>query len=107
MAAQMSLMQQQLSQIVNAINTPMKVCDLCGGAHPSQECQVGNPFVQTEQVNYMNNYQRGRGNSYGQNYQNQYNPNWRNNHHILSWSNTSNTMQLQQNFNAPMKKMNM
>src|SRR3954469_24614541 len=38
MAAQMSLMQQQLSQIVSAINPQMKVCDLCGGAHSSQEC---------------------------------------------------------------------
>src|SRR3954466_12719946 len=83
----------------------MKVCDLCGRAHPSQQYQVGNPFAQTEQVNYMNNYQNGPGNSYGQYNQNQYNPNWRNNHPNLSWSNTSNTLQPQQNFNAPEKKM--
>src|SRR4051812_6832100 len=57
LAVQMSLMQQQLGQIVNAINPPMKVCDLCGGAHPSQKCQVGNPLAQTEQVNYINNHQ--------------------------------------------------
>src|SRR4051812_16352247 len=42
MVAQMSLMQQQFSQIVNTINPPMKVCDLCGGAHSSQECRVRN-----------------------------------------------------------------
>src|SRR3954468_16901244 len=70
MAAQMSLMQQQLSQIVSAINPLTKICELCGGAHSSRECQVGNPFAQPEQVNYMNNYQRGAGNSYGQNNQN-------------------------------------
>src|SRR4051812_27774458 len=107
MAAQMSLMQQQLSQIVSAINPLTKICELCGGAHSSQECQVGNPFAQPEQVNYMNNYQRGPGNSYGQYNQNQYNPNWRNNHPNLSWSNTSNTLQPQQNLNAPEKKMTM
>src|SRR3954463_1991680 len=53
----------------------------------------------------MNNYQRGPGNSYGQYNQNQYNPNWRNNHPNLSWSDTINTLQPQQNFNAPEKKM--
>ena len=107
MAAQMSLMQQQLSQIVSAINPLTKICELCGGAHSSQECQVGSPFAKPEQVKYTNNYQRRPGNSYRQYNQNQYNPNWRNNHPNLSWSNTSNTLQPQQNFNAPEKKMNL
>src|SRR3954463_11390339 len=104
MAAQMSLMQQQLIQIVSAINALTKICESCGGAHSSRECQVGSPFAQPEQVNYTNNYQRGPGNSYGQYNNNQYNPNWRN-HPNLSWGNTSNTLQPQQNFNAPEKKM--
>ena len=70
MVAQMSLMQQQLSQIVSAINPLTKICELCGGAHSSQECQVGSPFAKPEQVNYTNNYQRGPENSYGQYNQN-------------------------------------
>jgi len=49
-------------------------CDLCGGGHKSIECQVGNPFQQAEQVDYVGNPLRQQGNPYS----NTYNPGWRN-----------------------------
>ena len=60
------------------------VCELCGGAHSSVECQAGSPFAQSEQVSYVN---QNRNNSYG----NSYNPNWRN-HLNLSWRNNQNVL---------------
>src|SRR3954469_22456288 len=100
LAVQLATLQKQMSQVLNAVNVPQKICELCEGPHLTKDCQVGNPFAQPEQVNYTNNYQRGQGNSYGNN--NQYNPNWRN-HPNLSWGNNNNVLQPQQNFNAPEK----
>src|SRR3954471_17130151 len=95
------------------MNSPAKVCDLCNvQGHSSSECQVGNPFAQTEQANYLN-FQRGQGNSYGNPYPHNYNPNWRTLHPNLSWSNNNahqsqqhNQNAQQQHVNAPKKKSN-
>lgn len=75
LATQMSSIQQQLSQIISAINAPTKLCNLCGGGHLSQDYQVENSFAQTEQANYMNNFQRGQENSYDNKYLHNYNSN--------------------------------
>src|SRR5256886_7154548 len=112
-AAQMTAMQQQLNQISQKINTPAKVCELCNvQGHSTSECQVGNPFAQTEQANYLN-FQRGQGNSYGSPYPHNYIPNWRTQHPNLSWSNNNahqpqhnQNAQQQQSYNAPEKKSN-
>src|SRR5436189_2370062 len=46
LAAQMSSIQQQLSQMMGAMNAPVKNCNFCGGGgHQSQDCQEGNPFA--------------------------------------------------------------
>src|SRR3954467_13836660 len=82
--------------MMSAMNTPAKLCNSCGGSHESQDCQVGNPFSQNEQANYMGNFQRGQGNSYGNPYSHNYNPNWRTSHPNMSWSNNSNAQQPQQ-----------
>src|SRR5438270_11313356 len=82
----MSSIQQQLSQMMSAMNAPVKNCDFCGeGGHQSQDCQEENPFAPAEQANYMQNFQRGQGNFNGNQF---YNPNWRN-HPNLSWSNNN------------------
>src|SRR3954471_12211748 len=95
LAAQMSSIQQQLSQMMSAMNAPVKNCDFCGGGgHQSKDCQKGNPFAPAEQANYMQNFQRGQGNFNGNQF---YNPNWRN-HPNLSWSNNAQQPQQQQRF---------
>src|SRR3954465_1003219 len=105
----MTVMQQQLNQISQKMNTPAKVCELCNvQGHSSSECQVGNPFAQTEQANYLN-FQRGQGSSYGNPYPHNYNPNWRTQHPNLSWRNNNelqhqNQNMQQQDFRAPDKK---
>src|SRR3954462_10183607 len=78
---------------VNAAQAPVMVCELCTGGHVMQDCQVGNTFGQQEQVNYMTNFPRGQGNSYGNPYPHAYNPNWRNTHPNFSWGNNSNQPQ--------------
>src|SRR3954467_3684079 len=91
--------------MMSAMNTPAKLCNSCGGSHESQDCQVGNPFSQNEQANYMGNFQRGQGNSYGNPYPHKYNPNWRTTHPNLSWSNNNQNVQ-KPNFQTPEKKTN-
>src|SRR4051812_9373912 len=108
-AAQMTAIQQQLNLINQKMNTPMKTCGLCNGqGHTSSEYQVGNPFAQNKQANYLNQ-QRGQGNSYGNPYPHNYNPNWRTQHPNLSWRNNNelqhqNQNMQQQDFRAPDKK---
>src|SRR3954462_8136040 len=109
-AAQTTAIQQQLNLLNQKINAPVKTCGLCNGqGHSSSECQVGNPFAQNEQANYLNQ-QRGQSNSYGNPYPHNYNPNWRTQHPNLSWSNNNahqpqnNHNAQQQSFNAPDKK---
>src|SRR4051812_1865110 len=105
----MAAIQQQLNLINKKIDTPMKTYELFNGqGHSSSECQVGNPFAQNEQANYLN-HQRGQGNSYGNSYPHNYNPNWRTQHPNLSWRNNNelqhqNPNIQQQSFNAPDKK---
>src|SRR4051812_26700040 len=92
--AQMAAMQKQMARMqVNAAQAPVMVCELCTGGHATQDCQVGNTFGQHEQVNYMTNFPRGQGNSYGNPYPHAYNPNWRTSHPNFSWGNNSNQQQ--------------
>ncbi|XXG59006.1 hypothetical protein AAC387_Pa04g1169 [Persea americana] len=73
--AQLASIKKQLGSLnVNAINSPILICEFCGGNHLSRECQVGSPFAQPEQANYVNNFQRGQGNPYSDTYT----PAWRN-----------------------------
>ena len=103
--AQIAAMDRKISKLsVNAVQIP-QVCELCAGSHASVDCQVGNPFAQPEQANYLNNFQKGQGNSYGNPYPHNYNPNWRTTHPNLSWSNNNQNMQ-KSNFQAPEKKTN-
>src|SRR3954466_16239402 len=105
----MTAIQQQLNLINQKMNAPVKTCGLCNGqGHTSSECQVGNPFAQNEQANYVN-FQRGQGNAYGNPYPHNYNPNWRTQHPNLSWRNNNELQQQNQNvqqqdFRAPDKK---
>src|SRR4051812_41522388 len=65
----MSAMQKQMARMqVNAAQAPVMVCELCTGGHSTQDCQIGNTFGQQEQINYMTNFPRGQGNSYGNPY---------------------------------------
>lgn len=51
-------------------------CDLCGGDHLSNECQVGNPFANsTESANYVGNFHRQQQDNP---YSSTYNPGWQN-----------------------------
>src|SRR3954466_13880970 len=105
----MTAIQQQLNLINQKMNAPVKTCGLCNGqGHTSSECQVGNPFAQNEQANYLNQ-QRGQGNSYGNPNPHNYNPNWRTQHPNLSWRHNNELQQQNQNvqqqgYNAPDKK---
>lgn len=46
--------------LVNAIQASFQVCELCSENLAMQECQIGNLFSQPEQMNYMNDLQRGQ-----------------------------------------------
>src|SRR4051812_8750798 len=98
----MAAMQKQMARMqVNAAQAPVMVCELCTGGHATQDCQVGNTFGQQEQVNYMTNFPRGQGNSYGNPYPHAYNPNWRTSHPNFSWGNNSNQQQHPQQQQQP------
>ncbi|XP_031286373.1 uncharacterized protein LOC116145068 [Pistacia vera] len=59
-------------------------CDLCGGDHLSNECQVGNHFANsTESANCVGNFYRQQQDNP---YSSTYNPGWQN-HPNFSWSN--------------------
>src|SRR5436853_5987191 len=91
--AQVAATERKMNQMsVNAVNAP-QVCEFCAGNRASVECQVGNPFTNSEQVNYLNNFQKRQGNSFGNPYSHNYNPNWRTTHPNLSWSNNQNAQQ--------------
>ena len=56
MQAQLTLLRKQLgTSNVNVTQTQPQICDFCGGAHSSGDCQVGNTFLyaQNEQANYI------------------------------------------------------
>src|SRR4051812_6154058 len=64
--AQLAAMQKQMSRMqMNTAQAPVMVCELCTRGYETQDCQVGSTFGQPEQMNYMTNFQRGQGNSYG------------------------------------------
>lgn len=77
------------------------ICEFYGGNHLSRECQVGSPFGQPEQANYVNNFQRGQGNPYS----NTCTPAWQN-HPNFSWSN-NNVLNPPPEFQAQEKKSNL
>ena len=90
LTAQMETLTKQLQATqmgVHSIQASLQVCELCGGSHSSESCQVGNPFGQTqvEQAQYVGNFGRPQNNPYSQTY----NPGWRN-HPNFSWKNNQN-----------------
>ena len=106
LSAQLAAIQKQLGVAlkVNAIETSSSslICDFCAGNHASGDCQVGNPFAQQEQANYVSNFQRGQGNPYS----NTYNPGWRN-HPNFSWGNNNNEHKQPPGFQQQQKRSNM
>lgn len=86
LAAQVHTLTQQLKAnqlMANAIHLTPPVCDFCHGTHPSEECQVGNPFSQSqvEQAHFVANY-----NWQNNPYNATCNSGWRN-HPKFSWNN--------------------
>ncbi|KAG9453395.1 hypothetical protein H6P81_006299 [Aristolochia fimbriata] len=69
-----------------------QICDMCGGGHPSQECQAGNVQAVNffDHANYVSNFRRSN-----DPYSNTYNPGWRN-HPNFSWSNNNQHRNTQQ-----------
>ncbi|KAL5578214.1 hypothetical protein UlMin_019913 [Ulmus minor] len=85
LSAQVAALSRKMDSLSSKLESkPTAECDLCGGNHASVECQVGNPFASpnSEQANYVSNFQRPQHNPYS----NTYNPGWRN-HPNLSWGN--------------------
>ena len=62
-------------------------CEICSGPHSTLECVYGNSSSSShgEQVNFVNNFQRGNQGPYS----NTYNPGW-GNHQNFSWRNENN-----------------
>lgn len=56
---------------------PVFTCELCGGGHSADQCQIN-----AESVQYVSNFNRQQGNPFS----NTYNPGWRN-HPNFSWNN--------------------
>ncbi|KAG9458347.1 hypothetical protein H6P81_002855 [Aristolochia fimbriata] len=89
--AQVESLSNQLSKLYKP-SLVAQICDMCGGGHPSQECQAG--IVQAvnsfDQANYVSNFRRSN-----DPYSNTYNPGWRN-HPNFSWSNNNQKPNTQQ-----------
>lgn len=66
------------------------VCEFCQGNHRSEDCKVGNPFMQSniEQAQFVGNFNEQQNNPYS----NTYNLEWCN-HPNLSWRNSPNVTQ--------------
>ena len=80
----------QIQVLINEMKTiktqqVVAVCELCEGPHQMEECQMGNPFRQTQvdQANYVRQYTRNANNNP---YSATYNPGWRN-HPNFSYGN--------------------
>ena len=95
LTAQISALTTQVSKLTSgqSFNTnQIAFCEMCSGPHSTFECQsgIGSTSSVGEQVNYINNYQRGNQGPYNNNnqgpYSNTYNPGWRN-HPNFSWRN--------------------
>src|SRR4051812_20552319 len=57
--AQIAAMDRKIDKLsVNTVKVH-QVCEFCAGNHAFVDCQVGNPFAQPEQANYLNNFQKG------------------------------------------------
>ncbi|KAL5782063.1 hypothetical protein ACOSP7_007092 [Xanthoceras sorbifolium] len=81
---QVAAMASQINKLtVNSVQ-PVMSCDLCLGPYASTDCQVGNPFASrtSDQVNYVQNFNRQRNNPYFATY----NSGWKN-HSNFSLSN--------------------
>ncbi|XP_031262255.1 uncharacterized protein LOC116120447 [Pistacia vera] len=103
LVAQLSNIQKQLGNVlkINAIESSSLTCELCASNHSAKDCQEGNPFAQLEQTNYVNNFQRGKGNPYS----NTYNLAWRKHSNFL-WSNNNEHKQ-PSGFQAQVPKSNL
>ncbi|KAJ4723309.1 DNA-directed DNA polymerase [Melia azedarach] len=105
LTAQVTTLSRQLGTLnVNAIQSRVQVCELCGGNHASVNCQVGSPFASSssEQANFVSNFQRHQQNAY----LNTYNPAWKH-HPKFSWSNDQNFMKPPPSFQPQEKKVNL
>ncbi|PKI49941.1 hypothetical protein CRG98_029683 [Punica granatum] len=76
-----------LTTQISALTTQVAFCELCSRPHSTLECMSRNPLASPngEQVNFVNNFQRGNQGLYS----NTYNPWWRN-HPNFSWRNENN-----------------
>ncbi|KAL5545248.1 hypothetical protein UlMin_009032 [Ulmus minor] len=102
LSAQVAVLSRKLDSLSSKLESkPTAECDLCGGNHASVECQVGNPFASpnSEQANYVSNFQRPQHNPYS----NTYNPGWRN-HPNLSWGNNQGGSKPSSSFHQPQEK---
>ncbi|KAG9449976.1 hypothetical protein H6P81_009941 [Aristolochia fimbriata] len=89
--AQVESLTNQLSKLQKP-SSVAQICDMCGGGHPSQECQAGNVQAVNsfDHANYVSNFCRSN-----DPYSNTYNPGWRN-HPNFSWSNNNQQPNTQQ-----------
>ncbi|KAG9442238.1 hypothetical protein H6P81_018092 [Aristolochia fimbriata] len=91
-------LQAQVESLTNQLSKLQKpslvalICDMCGGGHPSQECQAGNVQAVNsfDHANYVSNFRKSN-----DPYNNTYNPGWRN-HQNFSWSNNNQQPNTQQ-----------
>ncbi|KAI3819085.1 hypothetical protein L1987_12908 [Smallanthus sonchifolius] len=85
LAAQVEALSTKIDQM--HVHKARSLCELCGGAHPTSACQVGDQGAH-EQVDFMSNQNRPQNNPYS----NTYNPGWRN-HSNFSWKSGNNGQQ--------------
>ena len=94
----LSTIQTQLAAITKRLRTTtvsaIQTCNSCGGGHENTSCEASNNFAfeQSEQANYINNYQNSNP------YSNTYNSYWRN-HPNLQWENN-----MKMNFQPPQQQ---
>ncbi|KAL5550767.1 hypothetical protein UlMin_000943 [Ulmus minor] len=102
LSAQVAALSRKMDSLSSKLESkPTIECDLCGGNHTSIECQVGNPFASpnTEQANYVSNFQRPQNNPYSTTY----NPGWRS-HPNLSWGNNQGGFKPSSSSHQPQEK---
>ena len=100
LTAQISALTTQVSKLTSGQSfnaNQAAFCEMCSGPHANFECQAENMSTSSvgEQVNYVNNFQRGNQGPYSNTnqgpYSNTYNPGWRN-HPNFSWRNDNNAL---------------
>ena len=85
LAAQVEALSRKIDRMQMPVHAAQVSCELCGGAHLSHDCQVGNMFAPSEHVDYLGNQSKPQNNPYS----NTYNPGWRN-HPNFGWRNQNN-----------------